>query len=360
MEQLWPVQAFTVADLTGVEAGRISERLPSGLVSNHPSRNYSYGPVGVVVATSPERAIKGAHREAGSSGAGAEAVLAAACILADALAAAGAYCDPFDAEPMPRAPEWELFQAARNRSVPRHGVTLMIVGGGGALAHAFLEAALADPWLKQALSGGTLALVDPDSYETSNLSRQTLAGGPHNLGRKKAEVTAEELLARWTGCEPPRVVPVADPFARTMVSWLEPDAIGLFPDNFAARTEAWQAARARQGRLVMFAGTEFTHGLFRAALTGSGCCLDCGPEGLAQAAAREAETNAARASCSAEVTASNVLTNAIVGALAALNLRRWLLESTVRAAQRIVTWMLPERIAPGPELPQCRCWSEKR
>lgn len=355
---------FTVADLTGIAAEQLADRLPSGLISGHSYRYYAYGPAGVITGYSPENVIKGAHREASSTPAGAEAALAAACVLADILAATGAYIDPFDGAHMTRSPQWELFRTAVGRNVPRRGLKVLIVGGGGALAHAFLEAVLADPWLGLALSGGSIVLVDPDSYETSNLSRQTLAGGPHNLGRKKAEVTAEEVRARWTGPEPPRVLPIAERFDPAMVTALEPDVIGLFPDNFAARAEAWQSVRDRRGRFVMFAGTEFTHGLFRAVVTGSGCCLDCGPEGLDRAAAREREAHAERTaspvSCGAEVTPSNVLTNAIVGALAALHLRSWLLKNVVARAQRIVNWMLPERIAWGLEFPPCPCWSEKR
>lgn len=245
----------------------------------------------------------------------------------------------------------------------RKNICILLVGGGGALAHNFLEAVLVDRDLRQALQGGRIIICDPDSYELSNLSRQTLAAGAHNLGRSKSVVTAETFLKRWQASDAPEVVPVPALFQESMVAEHGSDIVGLFPDNLAARASAWTAALARgPGTMVLFGATEFTFGRARAYVSGSSkCCLDCGPEELCRTAeeerAQEARSGPARNGCGAEITPSNVLTNAIVGALCARELRRFLRTGHVADRGYTVNWGLPERFLAGRDLPACSCWS---
>jgi hypothetical protein len=312
---------------------------------------------------------------------GAHGVLAAAHVLADYLAHVGAWRCPWNHnEPMPRAPDMLAIEEAappgrkgsrrarpaRNRLRGR-ALTVVLVGGGGALAHAFLEAVLRDPVIR--LSIGRLVLVDPDRYEESNLSRQTLAGGPFNLGMEKAQVTRKELTRLWRqyAATPPEMVSVTERFSPEIFERWRPDVLGLFPDNFRARSAALRAARRFPGCLVLAAGTEFSLGWARTVQVGgrTSACLDCGPEMLRQAAEQEEQDEqrgaGGNASCAAEITPSNVLTNAIAGATAAVHLRRYLVQPGYRPDpyQVLINWALPERAIAGPRLPGCRCKRER-
>ncbi len=302
-------------------------------------------------------ARRGAALGAGEDGAlaGVHGVEAAAHLLGDFLAVAGAWSDRGGA-PMPRAPEIEVFRACAGAVPPEpRPLRLLLVGAGGALAHGFLEATLADPFLRAALAGGRLSLVDPDQYDGSNLGRQTLAEGPHRLGQPKAAVTAAVLRERWGGGAP-ELLPIVDRFDPRLLDEHRPHAVGLFADNLAARALAARALSARPGSLILNAGTEFTLGQARAVAVGArGLCLDCGPEALAEAAEEERRQEASRASCAQEVTPSNVLTNALTGALSARQLARYLAGEGVEPRQRWVNWRLPARTAAGPVLPACAC-----
>jgi len=302
-------------------------------------------------------ARRGAALGAGEEGilAGLHGVEAAAHLLGDFLAVVGAWTDRGGA-PMPRAPELEVFQACAGAAPPEpRPLCLLLVGAGGALAHGFLEATLEEPVLRAALAGGRLLLVDPDQYDGSNLSRQTLAEGPHRLGQPKAAVTAAVLRDRW-GSGAPELLPIVERFEPRLLDEHRPHAVGLFADNLAARALATRALGAHPGSLILNAGTEFTLGHARAVAVGErGLCLDCGPEALAEAAEEERRQEAGRASCAQELTASNVLTNALTGALSARQLARYLAGEGVEPRQRWVNWRLPARTAAGPLLPACAC-----
>jgi len=288
---------------------------------------------------------------------GAEVILVASFALADLLASVGAYISPLDDDPMPRAPAVDEIPVLAG--TPRiEGLVLTIVGAGGALGHAVLEAILADPVLCAALDGGEIRLVDPDVYELSNLSRQTFAGGAHNLMREKAVVTAEEVRGRLPG--ETRVVAVPQRFAPEMVAGDQaPGAILLLTDNFPSRAEGWNAVRHNPGTFVGFAASETTQSCARAVIVGRGACLDCGPEELARMAERARARDDARAaaSCSAESTPSHIASNALASAHLALELKRAVLFDEVDPRQRLFSWELPNRTVPSLENAQpCGCW----
>lgn len=315
-------------------------------------RFYRYDADGVALGDS----VHGIRRKRVAEHAGAH--LAAGSLLSSLVASSGAYYPAPDE--MPEAPSGELHGVLRERAAmpERRRLVMLLVGGGGALSHAYLEAVLADAPLRKALGGGRLAIVDPDVYAVSNLNRQSLAGGRHNLGRSKAHVTAEELRRLWPEHEPcPEVVAYSEPLRAEHI-WIEhPDVVLLFADNFLVRHAAYEATRRLGKRtLVICAGTEFTHGQARAVVTHSeSCCFDCGPERLMEAAARELRENQAPAGCSREQTPSNILTNLWVGALAALQTRKFLSQDEADPRQQLVSWMLPSRVAAGPRLASCPC-----
>ncbi|MFH1464830.1 MAG: ThiF family adenylyltransferase [Pseudomonadota bacterium] len=324
-------------------------------------RFHAVSPRGVYAGSSPTRIHRSLRRDARlgdpEQRPGAEGVLLSALLLSDLIASLGAWSDPMLGEPMPRSPTFEAIPTVLPR--PDHdlpsGLSVLIVGGGGALAHAFLEALAVDPLLRTCLAGGRLALVDPDAFSTSNLSRQTLAGGPHRLGMPKAATTAMSLRA-MPGMHAVEISGVDAAFNEAQIERFRPDVVCLFADNWAARAQAWRAVRARLGTLVLQAGTSFSFGAVRAVLVGGGRCLDCGPEGLARAAEQEAREQAARNSCSEEITPSNVLSNALAGALAAVALKRWAAGWGVDSRETFVNWSLPARIAWGRPNPPCACW----
>jgi hypothetical protein len=324
--------------------------LPEAAVRFHSNR------AGGVVSGRSRRAVLSRAKKLGEpAGAqpGAHVNVAAAWLLADYLAHARAW-RPSDDRVMPRAPKL-LVRPAPPAGCARRRVRLLLVGGGGALAHGFLEALLRDPVLVGAFA--EIAIVDPDRYEASNLNRQTLAS-PDGLGQSKASVTAASLARLWPGpqAERPRLIPVSEPISVTHVERFAPDVVGLFADNARARSVAYQAARQRPGTLVLYAGTEFTYAFVRAVVTGATePCLDCGPEWLAAKAEREREREEQRASCGHEVTSSNVLSNALAGAICAEQLRRYLASGQLELHQQLVNWRLPERLTAGPPLPSCGC-----
>jgi len=293
---------------------------------------------------------------------GLRGVEAAGHLLGDYLAAAGAYVEaPFD-EPMPRAPEvLELRLEAVSPRRPER-LSLLLVGGGGALAHAFLEALLQEPTLARAV--GQLVLIDPDAIELSNLTRQILYAGAE-LGEPKASATARAVVTRRAtdpGAPPPAVVAVPAPFHPEHLERFRPDVVGLFPDAFAPRSAAFACLKHRApGVLVLDGGAEFTYGTFRSLVVGRDApCFDCGPEELDRMAAAERRERAARAGCGQERTPSNVLTNLFAGVLAARAVATYLASGAVPRAQHVVNWMLPERLHLGPELPGCSCWTATR
>ncbi len=293
---------------------------------------------------------------------GLHGVEAAGHLLGDYLAAARAYDDPALDEPMPRAPELLEIRPATAIARPPAPLTALLVGGGGALAHAFLEALLHEPPLARAL--GRLVVVDPDAVELSNLSRQILYAGAE-LGEPKAAATARAFTGRRAadaGAPPPEVVAVPSRFAPEHLQRFRPDVVGLFPDAFEPRAAAFaHLKRGAPGVLVLDGGTEFTYGTFRSVVIGAGApCLDCGPEELDRSAATERRERARRAGCSQESTPSNVLTNLFAGVLAARALAAFLTSGAVPPAQEVVNWMLPGRLHRGPALPACGCWTAAR
>jgi molybdopterin/thiamine biosynthesis adenylyltransferase len=314
---------------------------------------------GVVSGTSASEVLKRARGLGPPAGAlpGAHVNVATAQLLADYLAHVGAW-SPSDDRPMPPAPELTIRRSPPNRSVPR-GLKLLLVGGGGALAHAFLEAMLRDPILRDVFA--QIVIVDYDRYEASNLNRQTLAS-PEGLGKPKAEVTIRSLADLW-GEESarPRLIPIVDRISSAHVQGFAPDVVGLFADNAEARSVAYEAVLSRPGTIVLYGGTEFTYAVVRVVQVGGrGPCLNCGPESLAEVAARERQRNEQRASCGHEITSSNVLSNAVAGALCAEQLRHWLALGTVEPRQHLVNWRLPERVTSGPLLPGCSCGQQAR
>jgi hypothetical protein len=336
-------------------------RLYKPLVAGQRARFHACSPLGAYASNDPARLRRALRRDErlGDPGQrpGAERVLLAALLLSDLLAALQVWTDPMLGEPMPRSPGLEAIPTilCAPGHTPPTRLSVLLVGGGGALGHAFLEALAADPFLRTCLRGGRVVLVDPDAYATSNLSRQTLAGGRHRLGMPKAAVTAASLQA-LPGMGEIEIVPVGAAFDEEHVDRFRPRVIGLFADNWAARLQGWRAVRDRPGTLVLQAGTAFSFGAVRAVGVGEGCCLDCGPETLARAAEQEAREQAARASCSAEITPSNVLSNAIAGAIAALCLKRWAAGGGVDPAETLVNWSIPGRVARGRPYRPCACW----
>lgn len=323
-----------------------------------PARYYTVTRDSVVMGDSLEQVQGAARRTTRRSNRqhSAEGVLAAGLLLGDLLAAGEVYRSPLTDRWMPRAPDVQQLLVCSSRRGGRRA-RVLLVGGGGALSHAFCEAVLADSVLRRCLGRGQLILVDPDQYELSNLSRQTLAGGQFNLGQEKSVATSQELLALWSG-HAPRVERLSEPFCARMIEEYQPQVVGLFPDNFAARHAAWAATRALPGRLVIHAASEFTYGVMRAVVTGRGCCLDCGPEELTAAAEEEAQQQAARQSCGQEVTPSNVLSNALAGALAAVELKRFLTTKEASPQQTVINWGLPRRLAAEAVAP-CSCVQER-
>jgi molybdopterin/thiamine biosynthesis adenylyltransferase len=286
---------------------------------------------------------------------GGQHIFAACHIAADYLAAVRAYESPLDGW-MPRARPLASYDAPAT-SARRDGQTAMLIGGGGALGHALLEAVLADPVLRRSLAGGRIVIVDPDTYAESNLSRQTLAGGVENVSRKKAIVTAEELQRRWPGDDCPRLVSDAQRFQPAMLDWYRPDVVALVADNFAVRSRAFDRARKLDESLVLCAGTEFTYGQARAVIVNrSRTCFDHGPEQLWASARAEETAESQRTSCAREITPSNVLTNAIAGAVLAGEWRRHVAGWRVSPSQTLINWSMPERAMVGPPVPTCDCW----
>jgi hypothetical protein len=229
------------------------------------------------------------------------------------------------------------------------------VGAGGALAHGFLEATLAESLPARGPRRGAVSLVDPDQIRRLEPRPADPGRGTAPAGQPKAAVTAAVLRERWGGGAP-ELLPIVDRFDPRLLDEHRPHAVGLFADNLAARALAARALSARPGSLILNAGTEFTLGQARAVAVGArGLCLDCGPEALAEAAEEERRQEASRASCAQEVTPSNVLTNALTGALSARQLARYLAGEGVEPRQRWVNWRLPARTAAGPVLPACAC-----
>lgn len=292
---------------------------------------------------------------------GAAVVEAAARIALDYLALSQVWESPRCPGGMPLSPDPIVLPATpapRTEDAPS-GLTLLIVGGGGALAHGFLEALLQDRLARAALRGGRIVIVDPDSYELSNLARQPLAGGLENVHGPKAEVTAASLRERWgADSAAPNIVAVPEPFSAEHAARFDPHVVCLFPDNFAARAEAQKAFWNRRGVLVISAGTSFTYGQVRATVLGEEhrcACFDCGPESLTAAAVAERIRQMHRASCAREITSSNVLTNALAGSIALQVWNRVLSGLGAESAQRLIAWEVPERVVRGPELPACDC-----
>jgi hypothetical protein len=142
-----------------------------------------------------------------------------------------------------------------------------------------------------------------------------------------------------------------------------PSVLGLFTDNFASRSQAYETMRSHDG-LVIMAGTEFSVGQVRAVDTGARragrdgappACLNCGCEQLRDAAAEEDEAHSRGHSCQREVTPSNVLTNWLVAVWALKALLRFVYDHKIEPFQRHVNWRLAERTARGPTLPPCDC-----
>jgi len=294
---------------------------------------------------------------------------AAAHLHSDYLAFAGAWMDSDTSVPMPRSPELQVFHQDSVLDTPKDdgGLNLMVVGVG-ALGQAFLEGCLVDPRACRALRGGEVTLIDPDSIEGSNLSRQSMLEGPHQLHRSKCVVTAETFMKLWESPNPPQLVCRREPFSRDHIERCQPTVLGLFTDNLASRSQAYEAMRDRDGLAIM-AGTEFTVGQVRAVDTGirrvgrdglPPACLNCGCEQLADAAAEEELERSLRHSCQAEVTPSNVLTNWLVSVWAVKAMLRFVCHREVEPFQRHINWLLPERTACGATLPPCECRDSNR
>jgi molybdopterin/thiamine biosynthesis adenylyltransferase len=234
--------------------------------------------------------------------------------------------------------------------------TLLVVGAGGGLGHAFLESLLLDPELRRAFA--RIVLVDSDRYEDSNANRQTLMGSIEAVGKAKAVVTKDEIERRWPRGEPrPSIVAVPEPIAREHVADFRPDVVALLADNFHARDVAYRALQDLDGpRVAICAGTDFIYGQTRAVLLGEGSCLDHGPEHLGESALAE---DGRGPSCGASPTPANVLTNALCGAHAALQARRWVTTGSVEPRQVLIHWMLPERARLGPVWDPCSCATAK-
>ncbi len=358
------VEPFVVIDV-GAPATGIHGYLPRvqrlGSQSRDRVRYLARGTRSIVVGNDPfvVRELAGPADPATSLGL--HGVAAAGVLLGDFLAASGAYTDPLLEEAMPRAPE--TVELPRADLAPRCRHSILLQGGGGALAHAFLEAILAEPNLCRAV--GQLAIVDPDTVELTNLTRQLLYDGAQ-LGQRKAVATAREFARRCaieTGQDPPTVFPVSRPFDAEHIDRFRPTVVGLFPDRFGPRSDAFQSLRNSERRcLVLNGGTDFTYGSLRSLVPGPGapCCFDCGPEELALSAARERRQHAIARGCGHEHTPSNVLTNLMVGALAARALAAFVSDAEVPRGQQVVNWMLPERVHEGAGLPACRCWNQAR
>jgi len=358
---------YVVADVTTTtrtfttSVRRLGKRAPDRV------RFFARGRDSIVIGRSLREVRARAGRAPGVSPAiaaplGLHGVEAAGHLLGDYLAAARAYDEPPFDEPMPRAPELLEIRPVAAISGPARPLTVLLVGGGGALAHAFLEALLHEPMLARSLR--RLVVVDPDAVELSNLSRQILYAGAQ-LGEPKAAATARAFAARRVtdpGAPPPEVVAVPSRFVAEHLERFRPDVVGLFPDAFEPRAAAFaHLKRGAPGVLVLDGGTEFTYGTFRSVVIGAGApCLDCGPEELDRSAAAERRERAGRAGCSQEHTPSNVLTNLFAGLLAARALASFLASGAVPPAQDVVNWMLPGRLHRGPELPACGCWAAAR
>jgi hypothetical protein len=290
---------------------------------------------------------------------------AAAHLHADYLAFAEAWVDSGTSAPMPRSPALQVFRQDSVLDTPAgDGELGLMIVGVGALGQAFLEGCLVDPRACRALQGGTVTLIDPDSIEGSNLSRQSMLEGPHQLHRAKCLVVAETFTRLWANApNPPRLVCRQERFAREHVEQHRPTVLGLFTDNLASRSQAYEAMRERDGLAIM-AGTEFTVGQVRAVDTGARrvgrdglppACLNCGCEQLADAAADEEVERSQRHSCQAEVTPSNVLTNWLVSLWAVKAMLRYLRQGEVEPFQRHINWLLAERATHGATLPACEC-----
>jgi tRNA threonylcarbamoyladenosine dehydratase len=109
---------------------------------------------------------------------------------------------------------------------------------------------------------GAFTLIDPDRYEPSNMNRQ-IACFAHTLGRNKAEVVGETLLAINPGIQVdtiPRVVPLEE------IDALIERADLVFPaaDDYAYSITVFRRARAigRPALMVVPAGYWATVGIF--------------------------------------------------------------------------------------------------
>jgi molybdopterin/thiamine biosynthesis adenylyltransferase len=359
------VQPFVAVDALGCSkralggVAALRAELPTGSV-----RYYAVRPHGAVLGSDEGQVTRAANRLGRfcrlAKRPGAHTIEGAAHVLGSYLAAVGAYRDPVMKSPMPPAPDLELLAATPRlnqcRRSPRFN--LMIVGAG-ALGHAALEAILMDEGARTCL--GELVVIDPDHFSESNLSRQTVAGGPHNLGRPKAVATKETFLRLWGEVPAPSVVAVEDRFQPRHLDQYEPDVIGLFTDNFQSRAQVVEAVKARSRPVVLcHAGTEFTFGSVRLVPVGHGpacVCFDCGEEGFSAGAREEHERFEQRrqeGGCGDEITSSNVLTNALAGAVSIRQLMHFWTE-TVMDAPRIINWRAPTRVVEGPSLPPCSC-----
>lgn len=356
---------YVVADVTGAprafstQVRRLATRAPDRV------RVLARGRDAVVIGVSVREVRARAGRATAASvpaSLSLQGVEAAGHLLGDYLAAAGAYAEPPFDEPMPRAPELLELRGEAVTRRRQERLTVLLVGGGGALAHAFLEALLQEPALARAVR--RLVVIDPDAIEISNLSRQILFAGAE-LGEPKAAATARAVSIRRAndpGAPPLEVVAIPAPFDPEHLERFAPDVVGLFPDAFAPRSAAFARLKHHApGALVLDGGTEFTYGTVRSLVVGTSApCFDCGPEELDRMAAAERRERAARAGCGQERTPSNVLTNLFAGVLSARALASFLASGAVPRAQHVVNWMLPERLHRGPELPGCGCWAPAR
>ena len=338
------------------EVAALRGDLPAGSV-----RYYAVRPHGVALGSTETQVTRAANR-LGRFGRlakhpGAHTIEAAAHVLGSYLAQVGAYRHPATNSPMPPAPPLQLLPATPRLGRCRRSrrFRLMIVGAG-ALGHAALEAILTDEGARTCLR--ELVVIDPDHFSESNLSRQTASGGPHNIGRPKALVTKETVLRLWGQAPAPSVVAVQDRFQPRHLDQYEPDVIGLFTDSFQSRAEVVEAVKDRCRPVVLcHAGTEFTFGSVRLVAVGHGpacLCFDCGQEGFSAGAREEVERSRQSAGCGDEITSSNVLTNALAGAVSMQQLMHFWLEATIDAP-RTINWRAPARVVEAPSLPPCDC-----
>jgi molybdopterin/thiamine biosynthesis adenylyltransferase len=194
------------------------------------------------------------------------------------------------------------------------------VGGfGGAIAHQILNAMAIDPVLQAILSHPDSLIVgaDDDVVEESNRSRQ-LGYLPDDVGRPKAEATRDWLargpLART------RVVHLNEPIALRHAAEYGPfDVVLSSVDSWDARRTLVELARQSKVPAFLSSGSSFFGGFERIVTRESACMSLHGVEQLAH------RPRGTRRSCADAPEPSSVIPQAIVGGLAAAQLRdAWL------------------------------------